>query len=293
MKNSFGRVVVGLSGGLGNQLFQYAAGRSLSLKLGVDLVLDISWFQEDSDRAYALDVFAIKAETYSGPIFLPNWAKRLECRLARKWGSRRLDAPIFREPHFHYDDTFSKIEQPVYLEGYWQSEHYFSNYRETITEELALKVETLDQFKFLCNQIQSSDSICIHIRRGDYVTNPIAFKTHGVCSVDYVYRALQSVSIGLVNPHCFIFSDDLEWVRENLALTLPYTVVDIAKPNEAHFDLALMAQCKHFVIANSSLSWWGAWLSKNSSKRIVAPKKWFASNEKKVDDLIPSGWMLL
>jgi hypothetical protein len=141
--------------------------------------------------------------------------------------------------------------------------------------------------------IRSTDSICLHVRRGDYVTNPIALKKHGVCSLDYMYRGLEIVSKDLTHPHCFIFSDDFEWVKKNLVLTLPYSIMDISKLNEAHFDLALMAECKHFVIANSSLSWWGSWLSKNQSKRVVAPKNWFSSHQKRIDDLIPPKWILI
>lgn len=293
MKTPSGKVIVGLSGGLGNQLFQYAAGRSLSLKLGVDLELDITWFLGNPDRSYALDVFSINAKIYSGPIFIPKWVKKLECRLVRKWGNRRLGAPIFRESHFHFDEAFSGIEQPVYLEGYWQSERYFSRYREVIAADLALKVTTSNLFKLLSNQIKSSNSICIHIRRGDYVTNPIAFQAHGICPLDYIYRGVNHVAANLVHPHCFIFSDDPEWVRDHFALDLPFTVVDIAESNEAYLDLVLMAQCKHFVIANSSFSWWAAWLSENQSKHIVAPKKWFSGSEKRIDDLIPAGWIKL
>jgi len=293
MKAQTKPVVVGLSGGLGNQLFQYAAGRSLSLRLEVPLVLDTSWFHGRSNRAYALEPFSINTSNYSGPALLPSWIKSLESRLSRKWASNRLGVPIYREPHFHFDSNFHLLERPVYLEGFWQSEKYFLECTEVIRDDLIFKEGLPDCFRYTEDQIHSTDSICIHIRRGDYLTNPIALQTHGVCSIDYVHRGLQSVSLGLMKPHCFIFSDDLEWVKENLKLTLPHTVVDIAKPHEAHFDLALMAQCKHFVIANSSLSWWGAWLSKNTSKHIVTPKNWFVSNEKNVDDLIPSSWIRL
>lgn len=291
MKKFNKSVVVGLSGGLGNQLFQYAAGRALSLKLGVDLVLDISWFQGGSDRAYALEAFSINPKTYCGPFFFPGWAKRLLCRITRRWANRKLGVPVFREAHFQFDSAYTKLDSPVYLEGFWQSERYFSNYKEIITRDFILKGVTSDQYKFLANQIQSSDSICIHIRRGDYVTNPVATQMHGVCSLDYIYQGVKAISEDLMQAHCFIFSDDPGWVRNNLILDLPFTIVDVAKPHEAHFDLALMSQCKHFVIANSSFSWWGAWLSNNASKRVVAPKKWFANSQKCTDDLIPASWM--
>lgn len=286
-------VVVGLSGGLGNQLFQYAAGRALSLRLGVDLVLDTTWFHGHPDRTYALEPFSINANIYSGPDFLPEWLKRVECRLTRRWAGKRLAVPIFRELHFHFNEAYSLLKHPVYLEGFWQSERYFIDFKKIITKDLMLKSQVSRSFNLIADHIQQSDAICIHIRRGDYVTNPIASKTHGLCSLDYIHQGVKMVSKDLIRPYCFIFSDDPGWVRKNLTLDLPLTVVDFAKPHEPHLDLALMMQCKHFVIANSSFSWWGAWLSDNLSKRIVAPKKWFASPEKCVDDLIPETWMKL
>ena len=293
MKNSRKPVIVGLSGGLGNQLFQYAAGRCLSLKLGVDLVLDVSWFQAGSDRAYALDAFSVKAITYCGPFFFPGWAKRLWCRLTRRWAGKKLGVPVYRENHFQFDKAYAELDHPVYLEGFWQSERYFSSYKEIIASDLSLKDLASDQFKVLAKEMQSSDSICIHIRRGDYVSNPIASQVYGLCSLDYIYQGVKMVSKDLMQAHCFIFSDDPVWVRNNLTFDLPFTVVDFARPHEPHLDLALMMRCKHFVIANSSFSWWGAWLSDNQSKRVVAPKKWFESSETCIDDLIPKTWMKL
>jgi hypothetical protein len=293
MKSCKKPIVVGLSGGLGNQLFQYAAGRALSLKLGLDLVLDTTWFLGHPDRIYALEPFSINAKTYSGNVLLPKWIRRLECRLARRWADKRLGVSIYREPHFHFDGAYPLVKHPVYLEGYWQSERYFLEYKEIILRELTLKGEVTDQFKLIETHIQSSDAICVHIRRGDYVSNPIVSQVHGLCSLDYVYEGIKEVSKDLLKPHCFIFSDDPEWVKENLTLDLPFTIIDIAKPHEVHLDLGLMSQCKHFVIANSSLSWWGAWLSPYPLKRIVAPLNWFANSKKRIDDLIPRSWVRL
>lgn len=293
MKSHKKPIVVGLSGGLGNQLFQYAAGRALSLKLGLDLVLDITWFYGHPDRTYALEPFSINAKTYSGNVLMPKWMRRLECRLTRKWADKRLGVLIYREPYFHYDEAFSLIKHPVYLEGNWQSERYFFDYKKIIAKEMTFKINVTEQFKLIENHIQSSDAICIHIRRGDYVSNPIVSQMHGLCPLEYVYKGIKEVSKDLIKPHCFIFSDDPEWVKENLMVDLPSTVIDIAKPHEAHLDLGLMTQCKHFVIANSSLSWWGAWLSPYPLKRIIAPLNWFASSKKRVDDLIPQSWIRL
>lgn len=286
-------VVVGLSGGLGNQLFQFAAGRALSLKLGASLVLDAAWFCGRSDRIYALEPFCIEAQIHRSIGFLPNWVNRLESRLARRWANKRFGIPIYREPHFQFDNDFSIINQSVYLEGFWQSERYFLGFSEIIRNELTLKVELPTAFDSVSKNIECTDSICLHVRRGDYVTNPIANLTHGLCSTEYIYEGIKTISTGLNNPHCFIFSDDPLWAKQNLKINLPSTIVDIAKPQEAHFDLVMMARCKYFVIANSSLSWWGAWLSSFPLKRVVAPKIWFANSEKNTIDLIPSSWVRL
>lgn len=284
-------IIVGLSGGLGNQLFQYAAGRALSLRLGMNLVLDASWFNGQSDRVYALNSFSIEAQIYFGPTYLPSWMKGLESRLSRRYASKRLGASIYREPHFQFDKTYLLLEKPVYLEGFWQSEQYFLKYKEVISKELTLRFNASDAFHALELKIQSTDAICVHIRRGDYVTNPIAHEIHGLCSLDYLYQGVKEVSLGLLNPHCFIFSDDLDWVNKNLSLNIPMTLVDIASTNEAHLDLTLMTQCKHFIIANSSFSWWGAWLAPYESKRVIAPLKWFSKSGNDTNDLIPSQWI--
>jgi hypothetical protein len=293
MKSLAKPVIVGLSGGLGNQLFQFAAGQALSLKLGTNLILDTSWFYGHFDRLYALEPFSVEAQVHSPTNFLPNWVNGLESRFTRRWKSKRLGVPIYREPNFEFDHGYTLINEPVYLEGFWQSERYFSKYHEIIRSELALKDSFPENFQWINSQIKSTDSICVHIRRGDYASNPVAFETHGLCSVDYLCYGVQTVALGLSNPHCFIFSDDLEWVRKNLVLNLPCTIVDLARPHEAHLDLVLMSKCKHFVIANSSFSWWGAWLSPYSLKRVVAPKKWFVKNDKNTIDLIPQGWIRL
>ena len=288
MKNQ--SVIVGLSGGLGNQLFQYAAGRALSLKLSCGLKLDISWFYGQENRAYALKPFAICADLKVEKGILPAWIKSVKSRFERRWSSKRFGIPIFREHHFHFDKKYSSINQPVFIEGFWQSEKYFFEYKNIIFKEFTLQDGLQGEFLSMAEKIKSTDAICIHIRRGDYVTNSVALQTHGVCTLDYYYKGVEQISLGLLNPHCFIFSDDQDWARENIKLMYPTTFVNLANSDEAHLDLSLMSQCKHFVIANSSLSWWGATLATNSKKRVIAPKKWFSSDKNLTNDLIPNSW---
>jgi hypothetical protein len=133
----------------------------------------------------------------------------------------------------------------------------------------------------------------LHVRRGDYVTDPSANAFHGLCPLDYYHRGLDEAARDLTRPECFVFSDDPAWVRENLKLAAPMTVVDVHGPGEAHVDLRLMAACHSHVIANSSLSWWGAWLGRRPGKRVVAPRQWFRSPDRDASDLVPDRWVRL
>lgn len=287
------RIVVGLSGGLGNQMFQYAAGRALSLRLSVPLVLDLSWFSGRRDRVYALAPFAIAAtlvgSTDDRGCRWGSFAGRVARRLGRKW----LGAPIFREQFFSFDPSLLELSAPAYLEGYWQSERYFSEVRDVIAGDFSLASPMGVPSTKMLDLISTSDAICVHVRRGDYVTNPVASAVHGSCQLDYYQQGVQSILDGMSNPHCFVFSDDPDWVRANLHLPVPSTIVDFNADNMAHEDLRLMAACKRFVLANSSFSWWGAWLCADPDKRVIVPRKWFKNEVKDTRDLIPEGWMRL
>lgn len=285
-------VVVGLSGGLGNQMFQYAAGRSLALRLGVPLTLDISWFGSSSERYFALSPFHIKATECSQWPLIPDFARSFVSRFSRRWLPYIFGVPVWREPHFHYSTTFSELNEPVFLEGYWQSEYYFQDIRHILLREFVIRDSLPPASVKLIKQISECDSICVHVRRGDYLSNPVAAKVHGTCGVDYYQSGVAELCRGLSNPRCFIFSDDPSWVRKSLVFDCPSTVVDLNGSFEAHFDLVLMTACQHFLIANSSLSWWGAWLGQFKHKKVIAPKTWFLNSEKDTRDLFPESWYL-
>lgn len=289
-------VVVGLSGGLGNQLFQYATGRALSLRRGVPLILDTSWFSARQSRRYALDHFAVVATRVCAGGdhgYQQNKWMALAERIARRFAVRRMGAPVFRERYFHFDPSVSGLSAPVYLDGYWQSERYFSEIRDVLVNDFSLRSPMGLQSSEMLKQISESDAICVHVRRGDYVTNPVASAVHGLCQLDYYYQGVKFVLDGMTNPHCFVFSDDPDWVRANLELPVARTIVDFNAEDMAHEDLLLMAACKRFVIANSSFSWWGAWLCTSPNKRVVVPKQWFLNDDKDTRDLIPEDWVRL
>lgn len=286
-------VVVGLSGGLGNQMFQYAAGRALSIRIGVPLLLDQTWFFGRKNRSYGLEKFLIQAKVWNSELQVPDVLKSLESQISRKWGKRRMGVEIFREPHFHFCPEILQLKKPVYLEGYWQSELYFSECRDVLLREFSLWDRTSEACCDLADRIASTEAVCVHVRRGDYVSNRLAAEVHGLCTMEYYKRGLSLITQGLTNPHCFVFSDDPDWVRSHFVSEFPVTVVDVNTTANAQWDLDLMSLCKRFVIANSSLSWWGAWLGTDPAKRVVAPVRWFRNSRNDTRDLMPRSWMRL
>lgn len=295
-------VVVSLKGGLGNQMFQYAAARALALRRGAPLVLDLAWFSEvlgvagATVREYALEPFGLTVETRSAGLpatlsssLLARVMRRLRVQLPKLHAGAR----VFTERSFRFDPQVLGLQPPVWLDGYWQSHEYFADCAQLIRSELGVPRALSPASRHMLAQIQSREAICIHVRRGDYVSNASASATHGLCDMDYYIRGVALLTAGMSAPHCFVFSDDPAWVRENMQLAAPMTVVDVNGPDAAHQDLWLMSACRHFVIANSSLSWWAAWLGASEGKQVVAPARWFREGGVDTSDLIPAGWIRL
>ena len=284
-------VGVRLVGGLGNQMFQYAAARALALRTEAELDLDLSWFGTVPEREFALLPFAINASRNNKLNYQATKTDLLS-RVKRRLGFSQnvADFPVFSETSFRYDPRIEQVNAPVFLDGYFQSEQYFTSFQETIRDEFVVQTPPSSAAAQLLDQISATNSICAHIRRGDYVNNPDANAYHGACSLDYYREGLTFVTQGLPQPHCFVFSDDPKWVHENFNPSVPMTIVDIHGVDEAHEDLRLMAACQHYVIANSSFSWWGAWLGSHRDKQIVAPLRWFQNSDNDTSDLIPKTW---
>ena len=279
-------VIIRLNGGLGNQMFQYAAARSIALAHAATVELDMSWFGDDPARSYALGPFAIaaKPKTY----FLSHLRKP---KYLAKWlRSIHINHPLFEEAHAHYDAEMMRVAPPVLLKGFFQSERYFASIRQTIVQDFKIQTAPNAKAEQILRQISQTDAVCVHFRRGDYVMKPKVNAVFGTCSMEYYSTALQWIKSGLKSPHLFVFSDDPDWVRDNFKPDIPMTLVDIHGPAEAHEDLRLMAACDHFVIANSTFSWWAAWLGSNRDKRIAAPKRWFQNSPRDTRDLLPETW---
>jgi hypothetical protein len=293
-------IIVELISGLGNQLFQYAAGRALSLRLNTSLKIDRRWFdmniEKQTPRSYGLDPFSLDpifaTEKEIQRLRYPN-INSLSGKIITKLDSMKpyYKQAVYKEPHFQYDTNFNKASINTYLIGYWQSEKYFTEYAEVIRKDFQFRFPLEGKNQHWANLIQNSNAVSLHVRRSDMVHNPEVAKTHGSCSLDYYINANNLICEGLEHPEFFIFSDDPDWCKENLHLSNPTHYIDNNQGDQSFIDMQLMSLCKHHVIANSSFSWWGAWLNSSTSKRVIAPKRWFADDSRDTSDLLPSSWI--
>jgi hypothetical protein len=256
-------IITKLQGGLANQLFQWAHARSLSIDLNTEFYLDLSFYQHTlpgvTPRRYQLDSF-------------PNM----------KASTLYLDQNTIHQrvtDDFKFKDL-SKINMNHYLDGYWQSEKYFKHNRESILNDLKPSDELMD--KLLKTPFIDTNVVSMHIRRTDYVTSN---GFHPVQSIEYYQRALDIIGD---YDYIFVFSDDINWCRENLNFK---NIIFMEGFSDIE-DLYLMSLCKNNIIANSSFSWWGAWLNKNPNKKVIAPLNWFGSQSNlDTSDIIPDNWI--
>jgi hypothetical protein len=288
-------IITRLLGGLGNQMFQYAAGRRLAHVLSVELKLDVTWMDKFLGRPYALGNLNIE-EKFASASEIATVAPtgRLGHALAKRWPKKW--PRYIQEKHFHFDPDILKLPDGVYLKGFWQSEKYFLDIAETIRREFTVKHPLSEKAKEMSEPIASEQSVSLHIRRGDYVTSRTMKRHHGVCELDYYFRCVDYLKQLVKNAHFFIFSNDQQWARDNLKQLHPATFIDYNRPDKNYEDLWLMSQCKHNIITNSTFSWWGAWLNPGKDKIVLAPKQWFSKKDQlatKMDDLFPPGWITL
>ena len=290
-------ICVQLKGGLGNQLFQYAAGRALALRHSTDLLLD----------PYAFDIINSKTTTRYFELnnfkYLARIATREESRDFR-WLQRlsplsRMVSPwiSYKEKSVTFDSGFHSLKNNTYLVGYWQSHNYFTDFSAELMVEISPSTPLSSKSLDCLYKINHSNSVAIHIRRGDYVSSPTASKYHGVLPLDYYYAAIQCIANNITSPQYFIFSDDPEWCRSNLLLNSSNAVfIDHNDGANAWQDLVLMSHCQNSIIANSSFSWWGAWLADQQQsgrqRLVVAPSRWFGGgNVQSVVGRFPSHWI--
>lgn len=292
-------IIVELNGGLGNQMFQYAFARSLSLSLNEPLAFDTKKLYSrnthnglELNKAFNIDIReAILKDLKS---ILGLQANRfLKYILTNRKISNLVRSRYIKEPHFHYWNGAKNLVGSNYLVGYWQSEKYFKSHETIIRSDFNFKSSLSNEDAKIIEDISKHDSISLHVRRGDYISNPKASSTHGLCSIDYYSKALKLVTEHLTNPKVFIFSDDISWVKHNLRSEYDFRYVIHNSGDQSFNDMRLMSLCQHNIIANSTFSWWAAWLNANSNKIVVAPKNWFADLSYCPNDLYCDGWMVI
>lgn len=273
------KVVVKLMGGLGNQMFQYAIGKKISLKYNKKLILDKTFLlRRDLDityRNFDLDIFNIDNEIVEDFVVTNDY--------------KILEEP-FVAPDMTNNINIINNEKNIYVSGFFQKEYYFNDIRPQILKDFELTIQD-DYIKKLESDILSSNSICINVRRGDYVTNQNTNNFHGFHGVEYINSAISEITKKIKNPMFYIFSDDIEWCVENLKIDYPHFFVDHTyKGNKFSSYLKLMSSCKNFIIPNSTFAWWATWLNQNEQKIVYVPKNWFNVNYVNTDGLIPLSW---
>ena len=290
-------IIACIRGGLGNQMFQYAMARSLAVRLDTDLKLDLTHYHDTSFRAFELGVFRLRFEeaTTREIDLYPVHNIPLLRKLRRKLTGIGRPRHFFPETGLQYHPEVWSLHPDTYLKGYWHHAQYFEGITDIIREEFSFAHPLRERNRHYLDNIETTNSISLHVRRGDYVSNKAVLALNGVCSPEYYREAVRTIAQQVDNPHFFVFSDDPDWVRTNLPIDHPSTIVEGNTGEFGYEDLHLMSRCRHQVIANSTFSWWGAWLNPNPDKLVIAPGRWYADPEtdRQVAGLLPTTWRRL
>lgn len=291
-----------LMGGLGNQMFQYAAGKALAMSYNNELIVDTSFYKEkmvlNTKRFFELNSFTFE-ENAASQIFnqkykiisFPIFTKVLILTRNHYGKINFMNKIDYRNMLFKKD--FFSIPDNTYLVGYWQSEKYFRNIRNIIIQDYTLRDELRDFPIELSNFITQENTVSLHFRFGDYLRDRKTKKVHGVLDINYYKRAIELIRKKVKNPEFLVFTDEVDWFKSNLDLNIDYKIISGKFNLNNAQEMIAMSLCKHNIIANSSFSWWGAWLNKNPDKIVIAPKKWFNNPNVNTMDLIPNDWVLL
>jgi hypothetical protein len=290
-------VIVKLKGRLGNQMFQYAVGRSLSARLGTQLTLDSSWLDEMRAKglsiAYELDVFRIDVPVRPvwGAARLANPSRLVHALQLLRPSRRRFVSTIAEGASYAFEPEVLTTPDDVYLDGYWQSERYFAEHEELIRSDFAFPALSAESER-VAEEIRRGRTVSVHVRRGDYAVSARLRTTHGLLGSSYYERAVEKIAATAENVRLFVFSDDPSWCRTNLAFRQPTTIVERPLPGDrAWEDMRLLSLCEHHVVGNSSFSWWGAWLDPSPAKVVVAPVPWLLAGDDGDEARVPSTWI--
>lgn len=291
-------IIANIVGGLGNQMFQYACSLSLARDLAAPL-------------KFTTDLFG-QYTYHNGPeleaVFGINLDIASRTELRRMIGAARVAPAVRRalawqglrfmrgrhflvEPsHRHWTELGLHACRGAYLQGYWQSELYFDRHAATVRKEFTFKEPLRGRNEEVARAVVQSPSVSMHIRRGDYVSNPKTLALHGVCNMDYYARAIECVRNRVHGAQFFAFTDDPQWVRTSVLPRFPDVImVEGNQGSQSHNDMQLMSLCRHHIVANSSFSWWAAWLGERDDTIVIAPERWFAA-EIDSGDIVPMRW---
>lgn len=307
--------------GLGNQLFQYAAALALSLEKNTALKVDVSSYEGYKLRKYELEncfgittaratAEEIAAFRFDHPV-KKIWNKLVPSKKMRMLGLPYEEAGLprkvlvfydtvsaphkrktYQEPHYHFDRKFFNATDHVYLQGYWMSWKYFQKYEEQVRNIFSVKKELVQHLHQLAAVMRSTNSVSVHIRRTD-LTDPFVTKLKGVLTADYYEKAIAYLQEQYNDLSVYFFSDDMDWVKENFDLNkAKITYIDKTITSTGIEDFYLMTQCRNNIIANSTFSWWAAYLNSNPNKIVIAPKKWYSDNAHyDYKDVYPNEWI--
>jgi hypothetical protein len=288
-------IIVNAKGGLGNQMFQYAIARAYAEKYSTEFKLDIrslgsvSVYGYELERVFNIDESIAKSKDLLKVLsFAKNkYIYKIISKL-NKW--IKINKNILIEEKLKYDQKLMLRTGNLYLDGYWQSHKYFIDYLDKIKQDFNFKNELSELNIELKDKIHNSNSVSIHVRRGDYIANNNLINF--ACPLEYYTKSMDLISKEVENPSYFVFSDDINWARSNIKSTEKIYFIDINIGRNSYIDMQLMSYCCHHIIANSTFSWWGAMLSKNSTGIKIMPKKWF-KDEGIEHDIHPNGWLLV
>lgn len=273
-------IISEIVGGLGNQLFQYAAARQLSLIKDQDIYLNLNFF----DTYHNPDVFRLDRYNVNYQIAKQKDIDRLK-RVQATGFFAKAYRKVFKEPYYfnskyHFDqkwllthnwDKLKKYED-LYISGYLANPKFFYQIEDLLKKEFTLKVDLNAANQKMMDKIQSCNAVMLHVRRGDYVNNNYFVSQ----PVSYYLEAIEQIKQEVKDPVFFVFSDDLNWTKDNIKTDGEVHYCDINDGKTDYMELALMSNCKHAIIANSTFSWWGAWLIVNENKTVIVPKNWYS-----------------
>lgn len=283
-------IIIKVMGGLGNQMFQYALYKKL-LQINKDVKVDIHYFNNVAmHNGYELN----KVFDLNPSIATNNEIKRLgdterciSSKIRRKMGFKKKShfTPSSDQVATFIPEIF--VIDEMYLDGYWQSEKYFKDVDTIIRKDFTFRNDLRGRNAIICQEILHNEAVSLHVRRGDYLKIPLY---QNICTRDYYVNAINYISDRIKKPKFYIFSDDIEWCESNLDIK-DATFVNWNKGSDSYIDMQLMSNCKYNIIANSSFSWWAAWLNNYKNKIVISPKKWFSDPNINQDDIIPETWI--